>query len=335
VLTNVLGGIGLFLIGMILTTDGLRTAAGDALRRVLLRFTGGPYKALLSGALVTALVQSSSATTLATIGFVGAGLIRFEQALGVILGANIGTTATSWLVAWFGLKFSVSSLAYPMVGIGALLKLFLRGRWSHVGLALAGFGIIFIGIDTLQGGMKSLSHILTPQQLPDDTFIGRILLIGLGLLLTAIMQSSSAAMATTLTALDSGSISLQQAAAIVIGANIGTTVTAGIAAVGASTAAKRTALAHAVFNTVTGGVAFLLLPALGFLIAHMDTRWSKGNAALSLAAFHTFFNVLGVLIHLPFLQRFAALILRLIPDRGPPLTRLLDPSTTHLGTLAI
>lgn len=333
-IAQALGGIGLFLVGMVIVTDQLRAAAGDGLRRFLLRFTGGPIKSLASGAAVTALVQSSSATTVATIGFVGAGLLTFEQALGLILGANLGTTATGWIVALLGLKFSVSTVALPMVGVGALIKLFSRGRVAHLGLALAGFGIIFVGIDVLQEGMAAVSEKLDPSELPRDTWGGRVLLVGVGAVMTTVMQSSSAAVATTLTALHGGAISLEQAAAMVIGINVGTTVTAGLAAIGASTAAKRTAFAHLLFNALTGSVAFATLPAFVWVVSYLGDRVAAGNATIMLAAFHTAFNFVGVLLILPFTRRFARLVVRVIHHRGPELTRMLDPEVARQGTLA-
>lgn len=323
--STLVGGIGLFLVGMILLTEGMKAFAGDSLRRFLARFTGGRISALLSGTALTAIVQSSSATTLATIGFVSAGLIGFEQAVGVILGANLGTTSTGWLVSALGLKFSVTKVALPLVGVGALLRLVARGRWAHLGFALAGFGLIFVGIDTLQLGMQSLATRLDPASLPGAGIGGRLLLGLFGALMTVVMQSSSAAMATTLTALHSGSIDPTQAAALVIGQNVGTTVTAGLGSIGASAPAKRTALAHVLFNLVTGVLAFLLLPLLVSGIQRGGRWLGVDDGALQLAAFHTVFNVLGVCLFLPVLGGFARLLNHLVPERGPHLTRLLGP----------
>ncbi len=334
-IAELIGGIGFFLVGMMLTTEGLRAAAGETLRLTLLRFTGGPLKALLSGALVTALVQSSSVTIVATIGFVGAGLLTFQQSLGLIFGANIGTTATGWLVSMIGLKVSVTSFALPVVGVGAIIKMLGRGRSADAGLALAGFGMIFVGVGVLQEGMQGLSQHLHPEQLPGDTLGGRLVLLLIGAVLTSVMQSSSAAVATTLTALDAGSISLAQAAAMVIGANIGTTVTAGIAAVGASTSAKRTALAHFLFNVLTGLIAFASLPLFVTLASSLAQRLRPGDAAVAIAAFHTTFNVFGVAIILPLTTPLANFVIRTVPERGAHLTRHLDVNATHLGSLAI
>lgn len=334
-LTNLIGGIGLFLIGMVLLTEGLKSAAGDGLKRALVRFTGGPVRSLLAGAGVTALVQSSSATTLTTIGFVSAGLLTFPQAVGVIFGANLGTTSTAWLVAVFGLKMSVLPAALPMVGVGALLRLLARGRLAHGGLALAGFGLIFVGIDTLQAGMAGLATQLGPDRFPGGTLTGQLLLVLVGVVMTVVMQSSSAAVATTLAALSTGTIDVAQAGALVIGQNVGTTVTAGLAAIGASVPAQRTALAHVLFNVSTAVVAFLLLPGLPVLTRWLATHVGPTHDTLFLAGFQTGFNLLGVFMLLPVIDRFSRLVTRLVPDRGSSLTRYLDRSVTRVPAVAV
>jgi len=332
---TILGGVGLFLLGMVIMTDGLKTLAGESLRRVLTRVAGGPVSAFLSGAAVTALVQSSSATTVTTIGFVSAGLLTFTQAFGIVIGANVGTTSTGWLVSLLGLKLSVGTLAMPLVGVGALLRVAARGKGASIGMALAGFGLIFVGIDALQGGMKGLADRVTPSSFPDDTLSGRLLLVAIGVVLTVVVQSSSAAVAMTLTALHAGTITLEQAAALVIGQNVGTTVTAVIASIGASVNAKRTALAHVLFNCVTGVPAFALLPSFVDAARAVAARMGGDPGATSLAAFHTAFNLLGVAIFLPFTGRFAALITRMVRERGPALTRNLDASTTSIPAVAV
>ena len=164
----------MFLLGMLLLTDGLKAAAGEALKGLLVRFTGRPASAFVSGMLVTALIQSSSATTLATIGFVSAGLLTFAQAVGVVIGGSVGTTMTGWLVSLLGLKLSVGKLALPLIGAGALMRLILKGRASATGLAIAGFGLIFVGTDTLQGGMAALSERVSPGGLPTASLMGAL-----------------------------------------------------------------------------------------------------------------------------------------------------------------
>jgi phosphate:Na+ symporter len=329
-----LGGVGLFLLGMTLMTEGLKSAAGEALRDVLGRFTGGVVPAFGSGALLTALVQSSSATVLATIGFVSAGLIGFTQSVGVILGAAVGTTSTGWLVAFLGLKYSVSAVALPLVGAGALLRLLARGRLSALGLALAGFGLIFVGIDVLQGGMQTLAERFDVAELRADTAPQRLLLVAVGAAMTVVMQSSSAAVATTLAALHSGGIGLDAAASLVIGQSVGTSATAALASIGATAAARRTALAQILFSAFSGALAFLVLPwALPEL--HLLARRLVADAPGAIAVFHTAFTLLAALLLLPFAGRYAVLVARLVPERAPSLTRHFDPSLHGVPPVAI
>ena len=195
-------------------TDGLKAVAGDSLRAILARFTGGPVTAVMTGVAITLVVQWSSATVLMTIGFVSAGLLTFAQSVGVIFGANLGTTSTGWLVALLGLRFSISAVALPLVGIGALARLLTRGRTASMGMVLAGFGLIFVGIDYLQAGMDSFSEHFDPAIFPAETVTGRLVLVGIGIIMTVVLQSSSATVTTTLTALHSGTILPEQAAAL-------------------------------------------------------------------------------------------------------------------------
>lgn len=329
------GGLGLFLLGMALLTEGLRVMAGESLRRALVRFTGTPFKAFGSGALVTLLVQSSSATTVTVIGFVSAGLLTFPQALGVVFGASLGTTGTGWMVALLGLKVKLGLFALPVVALGAFLKLFGHGRRSALGTALAGFALIFLGIDFLQGSMQGLGESIKIAHLPPTGFAGHLLALAVGVGLTVVMQSSSAAMATTLTALHTGTVNFEQAAALAIGAAMGTTVTGVLAALGGSVPAKRTALAHVLFNAVTGGLALGLLPWYLRGIGHAQAHWGLDPGAVSLAAFHSSFIAVGVLFFLPWVRGFARLIEFLLRDRGPRLTRHLDPTLLHTPPVAL
>lgn len=329
------GGIGLFLMGMVLLTDGLKSFAGEALRRALVRFTGTPLKAFGSGALVTATVQSSSATTVTVIGFVSAGLLTFPQAVGVVFGASLGTTGTGWVVSVLGLKVSIGFYALPLVGVGAFLKLLAQGRWKALGLALAGFGLIFVGIETLQEGMKGLAGVFNLSSLPSRGLWSHILAMMIGIVMTVIMQSSSAAVATTLTALHAGAVNFGQAASLVIGAAIGTTVTGALAAIGGSVPAKRTALAHVSFNLATGLIAVILLPLFLWGIGLAQSHLGLDPGATSLAAFHTSFIAVGVAIFLPFVDRFAKRIERALPDEGPALTRHLDNTLLSVPAVAL
>jgi len=302
------GGVGLFLLGMWLMTDGLKLAAGPALERVLANSTKTRLRGLASGIMVTAFVQSSSAVTVATIGFVNAGLLNLSQALWVLFGANVGTTMTGWLVALVGLQFKIEALALPLIGIGMILRLTgERSRRGALGMALAGFGVLFLGIDMLKDTFTGLADgVALPEGGGVLATLGQVLA---GIVLTVMMQSSSAALAIALTAAQGGLLTPQGAAAVVIGANIGTTVTALIAAVGATPAARRAAAAHIVFNLLTGVVALLLLPwLLGLLAIIGDWLELESSPAGQLALFHTVFNVLGVILIWPFAARLTRLL---------------------------
>lgn len=325
-LVSLLGGVGIFLLGMLLLTDGLKAIAGDALKGILTRFVAGPISGVAWGALVTAIVQSSTATTIATVGFVSAGLLTFTQSIGVVFGANLGTTSTGWIVSQLGFKVSLGTIAPPLVLLGVAARLLGRNRWSQAGMCVAGFGLLFVGIDILQAGMTTLAQRVNPADLPridgDDWLTGRLLLIGFGFAMTVVMQSSSAAMTATLAALAAGAIDFQQAAAVSIGQNIGTTPKALIASIGGPVAAKRTALAHVLFNVATGAVALATLPLLIASIAWITGADDASDQPTELALFHTAFNLVGVLVFLPLIGPFARTIERIVPDHAGPRSTL-------------
>ncbi len=331
------GGIGLFLLGMSLMTDGLKLAAGPALGRILTNSTKTRMRGLASGALLTALVQSSSAVTVAAIGFVNAGLLTLGQSLWVLFGANVGTTMTGWLVALVGLKFKIDLLALPLIGIGMALRLSgEHSRRGAAGLALAGFGVLFLGIDMLQ---VSFSGFTTDFSLREfDGVTGLLLMVLTGLLMTVLMQSSSASLTIVLTAAQGGLIGIESAAAAVIGANIGTTVTALIAAIGATPNAKRAASAHVLFNVLTGIVALLMLPLLIALIAELRDLLQLDTApAAFLALFHSVFNMLGVALMWPLVTRLTHFLERRFrtaeEDEARP--QHLDANVLGVPTLAL
>lgn len=299
------GGLGLFLLAVSMITDGLKLAAGSTLRDMLAKWTRTPAHGILTGLSITAIVQSSSAVTVATIGFVNAGIISMHQALGIVFGSNIGTTITGWLVAIIGFKINVDAFALPIIGIGMLLKLTgAHGRRAHFGLAMAGFGIFFIGIDVLKDAFEGLATAIDLQQFSVDGVAGVFMYVGIGFLMTVLTQSSSAAIAITLTAATGGVLDIYAAASMVIGANIGTTSTAAIAVIGATSNAKRVAAAHMIFNLLTGIVALLILPLLFLIVKHTgELLGLEDIPAVTLALFHTVFNVLGVLLMWPLTQR--------------------------------
>jgi phosphate:Na+ symporter len=307
---GLMGGIGLFLLGMGLMTDGLKLAAGPALERILAGSTKTRMRGLASGALVTALVQSSSAVTVAAIGFVNAGLLTLGQSLWVLFGSNVGTTMTGWLVALVGLKFKIDVLALPLIGIGMALRLAGgNNKRGALGMALAGFGVLFLGIDMLK---ESFSGVAVDFSITEfEGVLGILVMVLTGILMTVLMQASAAALVLAFTAAESGMVGIEAAAAVVIGANVGTTVTALIAAIGATPNAKRAAGAHVLFNVLTGAVALLLLPGLLWLIALLRELMEMDAApAATLAMFHTVFNLLGVALMWPLVGRLSAFLQR-------------------------
>src|SRR6516165_5071557 len=302
----VLGGVGLFLLGMTVMTAGLKALAGSAPRTVLSKAAATPLRGSFWGAVVTLLVQSSSATTMTTIGLVSAGLLTFPQGLGLVFGANVGTTGTAWLVALVGVRVSLTAAALPMIFVGALTKLLGRGRVSGAGAALAGFGLVLFGLTTLQQGMGGLAERLHPADLPavlagPDAgwwwgMLGVLTLVLVGLVMTALMQSSTAAVAVTLSAYFAGAVGLDQACALIIGQNIGTATSSALAAIGASTTAKRLALAYVLFKVIA---ALIALAAFPFTVALMQRLAPSIDGVTQLAAYHTAFNVVGVAVLLP------------------------------------
>jgi len=314
---NLLGGIGLFLLGMWLLSDGLKLAGGHALRTILSRWTGTPLRGLLSGVLITSLVQSSSAVTVAAIGFVNAGLISLRQAVRVIYGSNIGTTMTGWLVAFIGLQVDIKLFALPLIGIGMLLRI--SGgdtRRAAGGMALAGFGLFFVGIDFLRLGFSGIGENVPLYAMFGDGLGGMALAFVAGVLITVLMQSSSAAMAIILTAAGGGALPVTTAAAMVIGTNIGTTSTAVLAALGATPNARRVAAAHVAFNVITALAAFMLLPLLIGLLKGFEGVLGSGAApAIDLALFHTAFNILGVALMWPITDRLVNFLERRFRSR--------------------
>ncbi len=302
-----LGGLGMFLLAVTMITDGLKATAGPALRELLANWTRSPLHGIFSGVAITAIVQSSSAVTVATIGFVNAGIINMRQALGIVYGSNIGTTMTGWLVAIIGFKINVDAFALPLIGLGMILKLTGgENKRASIGLALVGFGLFFIGIDVLKDAFGGLVETIDLAKFTVAGFSGVLMYLGIGFLMTLLTQSSSAAIAITLTAATGGVVGINAAAAMVIGANVGTTSTAALAVIGATPNAKRVATAHIIFNVGTGVVALLILPILFLIVKHAgELLGLEDIPAVTLALFHTTFNLLGVLLIFPLNSRLA------------------------------
>ncbi|MCJ7809633.1 MAG: Na/Pi symporter [Desulfobulbaceae bacterium] len=334
-LWNLLAGLGIFLFGMLLIEDSVKALSGRAFRRIIRMYTNGRLRSIGSGALVTALLQSSSAVSLMVLAFVGAGVMNMENAIGVIMGSNIGTTLTAWIIATIGFKIKIETLALPFIGVGAIgLILFKPASKPFLVIRLLiGFGFLFLGLDFMKVSVESFTQTFSLERFPD---YGLWFYLLVGTLITALMQASAATIAIVLTALNTGLITFDIGAAMVIGANIGTTITVLLGALGGVQAKKRVSLSHLVFNVVTGGVAFLGLPALVWIVSFfVDIR---SHSLMGLALFHTLFNILGVLIFFPFLGPLSRVLIKIYPDYKTILTVYLDqtpPEITDAATAAL
>lgn len=309
------GGLSLFLLGMLIMTENLKKLASERIRTALFRFTKTPVTGAFTGAISTAVVQSSSATTVAAVGFVGAGLMTFSNALGIIFGANIGSTITGWMVVLLGFKLSIDMLAFPIILLGVLLRLFAKGKWAYTGLAIAGFGLVFVGIATMQDAMVGMRDMIDFSQLPANDLQGRLQLLLLGLVFTILTQSSGAGVALTLTAMFAQLIQFEQAAALVIGMDVGTTVTSFMATIGGTIGAKRTGYSHVIYNLMTAVLALFLLTPYIETLQWVSSTVLQDNPEIALVGFHTLFNTVGVVLVLPFTQPFSRLIKKLIPEK--------------------
>jgi phosphate:Na+ symporter len=326
---TLLGGLGMFLLGIHHITEGLKSLAGDQLRRVLQRLVAGRFRAVASGVLFTTAIQSSTATSLTVIGFVSAGLVTISQAIAVIAGATLGTTSTPWMVAFFGFRVRIADAALPILGIGAFLWLVGNGKFRSLGAVLAGFGLIFIGIEYLQAGMEHVSWDVT-------AFAGEgpaalWILAGVGLLMTIVMQSSSAAGATTLVALDAGQVSFPEACAMLVGQSVGTAATTALVVIGGSLAVKRTALAHVLFSLAVGLLAMLFLTPLTAAANWVGARLGDPQGVLALAAFSSIFKLAGIVVFYPWLDHYAAFIVRIAGGGRDTAVDRLDPAIAEAG----
>src|SRR5262252_1429956 len=326
---TLLGGLGLFLLGIHHLTEGLKGIAGDSLRRALQRLVAGRFSAVASGAFFTGVIQSSTAAILTVIGFVSAGLVTFTQAVGMIVGATLGTTSTIWLVAIFGLRFRISAAALPMLGIGAFLWLIARGKTRSFGALLAGFGLIFTGIDFLQTGMGGVSWNI--EAFAGHGFGARWILAGIGILMSIIMQSSTAAGATTLVALNAGSLTFQQGCAMIVGQSIGTAATTGLVMIGGGLAVRRASLAHIIFSVIVGVLGILFLGPLTAAADWVGARLYDPDGVLAMATFSSLFKFAGIVVFYPWLDGFARLIVRISGKGSESAVSRLDPALAEGG----
>jgi phosphate:Na+ symporter len=334
-----LGGLGLFILGMWLLTDGLKIAAGDMLRDVLARSTQSAPRAVATGVALTATVQSSSAVTVATVGFVNAGLMTLARAVWVIYGSNVGTTTTGWIVALTGVEVRLDSYALPAVGVGMLLRLTGPGtKRAAYGQALAGFAVFLIGIQSLKSGFSGLAATVDLGLLPASGLASVLAYFLVGVVLTFLIQSSSATGALAISASASGLVPIEQAALVMIGADLGTSSTAAFSAIGATANARRAAAGHVVLNAVTALFALLMLePLLALAGVLQRLLHLPADAGVTVALFGTTFNVVGVALIAPFTGSLVGFLERRFTTREEDQARPhhLDDTLLEVPALAV
>ena len=320
---SLVGSLALFLFGMKTMSEGLEKFAGDRLRSILAAMTKNRVMGVLTGILITALIQSSSATTVMVVSFVNAGLMTLSQSIGVIMGANIGTTVTAWIISAIGFKVNIAAFAIPLLAIGMPLIFSGKGNRKSIGEFIFGFSFLFMGLSFLQeaatdmniGDMVAgmLAHV------PQESFLTIILFVIVGTLVTMIVQASAATMAITLMlfGMNIPGFGFEQAAALAMGQNIGTTITAFMASLTANTQARRAALAHMFFN-VFGVVVFLIVfyPACNAVSWFVDSVMGGGNDLFKLSAFHTAFNIINTLLLIGFVRQIEMFVCKVLPMKA-------------------
>jgi phosphate:Na+ symporter len=321
---TLIGSLGLFLYGMKIMSEALQKVAGSKLRNFLAAMTSNRVKGVFTGVLITAIIQSSSATTVMIVSFVNAGLLTLTESVGVIMGANIGTTVTAWIIALLGFKVKMSVFAFPLIGIGFPLIFSNKTKHQSWGQVLVGFALLFIGLESLKTSVPNIGD--NPgmlEFLKNFTGMGlgsSLIFLAIGTFLTVVIQSSSATMALTLVMCSNGWISFETAAAMVLGENIGTTITANLAATVANATAKRAARVHFFFNVI--GVIWVLSVLPIFLkgvdnitlsISGKSAFTDTGSIPISLSFFHTFFNIFNVILQIWFVKYLVTLVQKLIP----------------------
>jgi len=324
---TLLGALGFFIYGMKVMSEGIQKVAGSKMRQVLGAMTSNRFKGVFTGFLLTALVQSSSATTVMVVSFVNAGLLSLTESIGVIMGANIGTTVTAWIISLIGIKVNISTYALPIIAIGAPLLFASKSKPRAWGEVFIGFALLFMGLSALKGAvpdLKSNPEILEfLQHYANMGYLSIILFVAIGTIVTLIVQSSSAAMAITLVMANQGWIPFDLAAAMVMGENIGTTITANLAALIANVHAKRAARAHFIFN-ISGVIWMLILflPFINGIDSYMKSTMDSSPFAeataipIGLSIFHTLFNIINTTVMVWFVPQIAKLVTKMVPSKG-------------------
>jgi phosphate:Na+ symporter len=324
---GLLGSLGIFIYGMKVMSEGIQKVAGSKMRQILGAMTSNRFKGLLTGLFITGLLQSSSATTVMVVSFVNAGLLSLTESIGVIMGANIGTTVTAWIIALVGFKIKISAYALPILAIGTPLLFASKSRPRAWGEVLIGFALLFMGLSELKGSVPNIQEnpeiLEFLQHYTDLGFLSVLMFVGIGTLLTIVVQSSSAAMAVTLVMANQGWVPFELAAAMVLGENIGTTITANLAAMIANVYAKRAARAHFIFNIF--GVLWMLAlfyPFTNAVASYVDSSTGASPFVqataipIALSLFHTTFNIINSFVMIWFVNTIANIVIKMIPSRG-------------------
>ncbi len=339
-ISMIFGGIALFLIGMEYMEGGFKVFSGGMLEKILKKFTSNTPKAITTGFIATSIVQSSSLISVIIIGFLSAKLITLTSAVGVIFGSNIGTTTTAWLVSSFGLKIKISAYAFPMIVMGIVIPIFFKSNtYKGIASVLIGLGVIFLGIGYMKEGFETLKEGINLAQYAMDGYSGIFVYVFVGLIATVVIQSSSATMAIIITALATNQIDYQNALALAIGANVGTTVTAILGALKSNENGKRLAVAHFIFNIITAFIAIIFIYQLADLVDYLSVfiNIDKNNYTMKLALFHTIFNVMGVAVVSIFIGRLVKFLNTLFIPKGleKGKVKYLDKSVLKLPSTSI
>ncbi len=320
---TIAAGVSIFLFGMLSLENGFKSFTGGVLEKILKRSTDKLWKSLSFGIVTTSLMQSSSLVSVITISFLSAGLLGLYEGVGIIFGANIGTTTGAWLVAGFGLKVKISAYAMPMLVFGVLL-IFQRSKTLNgVGYILTGLGFLFLGIHYMKEGFDAFKNTIDLAQFAVAGYPGLFLFSAIGIAATVVMQSSHATLVLTITALAAGQISYENGLALAIGANVGTTITAIIGAMSANEQGKRLAGAHLIFNLVTGFIAITFIYQMMSVVEWISAEVgiAEDDYTLKLAVFHTLFNLLGVMVMLPFINKMVHFLNGLFTAQKTPRTK--------------
>ncbi len=336
---DIAAGGAIFLFGMFTLESGFQTFSGGLLERILQRSTDNMPKSLLFGIVTTTLMQSSTLVSVITISFLSAGLLGLAAGIGIIFGANLGTTTGAWLIAGLGLKVKISAYAMPMLVFGVVLSFQKSKKLKGIGSILAGLGFLFLGIHYMKEGFETYKETIDLAQYAVSGYLGVFLYVLIGGAATVIMQSSHATMLLIITALAASQVTYENALALAIGANIGTTVTAIISSMSANAQGKRLAAAHFIFNVVTGLIAIIFIYQLVWVVDGLSHAFgiAREDYALKLAVFHTVFNLLGILVMIPFTSLLVALLMRVIREGKTSMDapKYLDAAAGHYPDTAV